>query len=121
MAARRRQLAIGGRNCALRAASFHVATLWVHYGNSRARAFYEHHGWRSDGAEVRDARFCIGCGAAGDERWDVAALIALYVAPASWRLGVGSELHNAALARMCARRRRSEDPALSLSKERWHI
>ncbi|KRF23226.1 MULTISPECIES: hypothetical protein [unclassified Phycicoccus] len=30
------------------------ATLWVLDGNQRARRFYEHHGWRSDGAAKVD-------------------------------------------------------------------
>jgi GNAT superfamily N-acetyltransferase len=38
----------------LRAAGHGVATLWVLSGNVRARRFYEHCGWRWDGAERTD-------------------------------------------------------------------
>ncbi|GAB7048526.1 GNAT family N-acetyltransferase [Catenuloplanes indicus] len=31
------------------------ASLWVLEGNARARGFYEHHGWRSDGTTTLDA------------------------------------------------------------------
>ena len=33
------------------------AELWVHEGNARARAFYEHNGFRPDGAKFTDLRF----------------------------------------------------------------
>lgn len=45
------------------------AVLWVIAGNTRARAFYERHGWRSDGTEkreeiggrvVRELRYVLG-------------------------------------------------------------
>jgi GNAT superfamily N-acetyltransferase len=39
---------------ALAAAGFDRATLWVLDGNVRARRFYEHGGWRPDGAVQRD-------------------------------------------------------------------
>ncbi|MFI5842030.1 GNAT family N-acetyltransferase [Catenuloplanes sp. NPDC051500] len=39
---------------ALAAAGFDRATLWVLDGNARARRFYEHGGWRPDGAVQRD-------------------------------------------------------------------
>lgn len=38
----------------LRDAGHGVATLWVLSGNARARRFYEHCGWRWDGAERTD-------------------------------------------------------------------
>lgn len=38
----------------LRAGGFGEAILWVLDANSRAREFYERHGWRLDGAEERD-------------------------------------------------------------------
>jgi ribosomal protein S18 acetylase RimI-like enzyme len=34
----------------LRRAGFEAVTLWVLDTNARARRFYEHHGWRADGA-----------------------------------------------------------------------
>ncbi len=41
----------------LDAAGFGRATLWVLDGNKRARRFYEHGGWRSDGTTKRDDRW----------------------------------------------------------------
>lgn len=41
---------------ALRAAGHATAYLWVLEGNERAAAFYERHGWASDGGEKIDRR-----------------------------------------------------------------
>lgn len=38
----------------LRATGFTEATLWVLSANAEARGFYEHHGWRLDGAEEHE-------------------------------------------------------------------
>ena len=47
-------LLLAGRD-SLAIAGFAEATLWVLAGNTRARAFYEGHGWRPDGTARADA------------------------------------------------------------------
>jgi GNAT superfamily N-acetyltransferase len=41
------------------AKEYRVATLWVLEDNPRARAFYERHGWRADGAVTAEDRWGI--------------------------------------------------------------
>jgi GNAT superfamily N-acetyltransferase len=47
---------LGAVEDALRAEGHKVAYLWVLEGNDRAAAFYERHGWASDGGEKIDRR-----------------------------------------------------------------
>lgn len=44
---------------ALSGFGFATAVLWVVPDNQRARRFYEHHGWRADGAERTDEVFGV--------------------------------------------------------------
>lgn len=49
-------LLLGAVEEALRADGHEIAYLWVLAGNHRAAAFYERHGWASDGGEKVDRR-----------------------------------------------------------------
>ena len=49
-------LLLSGVESALIAAGHETAYLWVLEGNDRAAAFYERHGWASDGGEKVDRR-----------------------------------------------------------------